>query len=241
MLLEGYPANLKVLNYMARFSRLQVASKMMETGLVPVFYHADIDIAKNVLRACYEGGVRVFEFTNRGEYAHEVFGELNKFAARELPELMMGVGSVVDEATSALYIQLGANFVVSPVMKPEMARICNARKIMWVPGCGSLSEIARAEEAGAEVVKIFPATQVGGPKFVSSIKGPCPWTSIMPTGGVAPTEENLTAWFEAGVACVGMGSKLITKDILKNNEFDVITEKVKEALSIISNIRRRQE
>lgn len=222
---------------MARFTRLTVASKMLETGLVPVFYNADLDTAKKVLTACYNGGVRVFEFTNRGEYAHEIFGELNKFAASALPELIMGVGSIVDEATSALYIQLGANFVVSPVLKTEMARVCNARKIMWIPGCGSLTEIARAEEAGAEIVKIFPASQVGGPKFVSSVKGPCPWTSIMPTGGVAPTEENLKAWFNAGVACVGMGSKLVTKDILKNEQFDVLEKNVESALSIIKNIR----
>ena len=222
---------------MARFTRLTVASTMIRTGLVPVFYHKDIETAKQVLKACYEGGVRVFEFTNRGEYAHQVFGELNKYAEAELPELIMGVGSVVDEATAALYIQLGANFVVSPVMKPEMARICNARNIMWIPGCGSLSEIARAEEAGAEIVKIFPATQVGGPKFVKSVKGPCPWTSIMPTGGVAPSEENLKAWFEAGVACVGMGSKLVTKELLANRDFEALTKKVKEALTIIKKIR----
>jgi 2-dehydro-3-deoxyphosphogluconate aldolase/(4S)-4-hydroxy-2-oxoglutarate aldolase len=211
---------------------------MLETGLVPVFYNADIQTAKEVLKASYEGGIRVFEFTNRGEFAHEVFDELNKYAAHELPEMILGIGSVVDEATAALYIQLGANFVVSPVMKPDMARICNARKILWIPGCGSLTEIARAEEAGAEIVKIFPATQVGGPKFVASVKGPCPWTSIMPTGGVAPSEENLKAWFEAGVACVGMGSKLITKQILVDQDFDALTKKVQEALSIIQNLRK---
>ena len=226
---------------MARFTRFTVASTMIRTGLVPVFYHKDIETAKQVLKACYAGGVRVFEFTNRGEYAHQVFGELNKYAEAELPELIMGVGSVVDEATAALYIQLGANFVVSPVMKPEMARICNARKIMWIPGCGSLSEIARAEEAGAEIVKIFPATQVGGPKFVKSVKGPCPWTSIMPTGGVAPSEENLKAWFEAGVACVGMGSKLLSKEILRNKDFNALTKNVEEALSTIRKIRNEQD
>ncbi len=205
--------------------------------MVPVFYNADLQTAKNVLKACYKGGVRVFEFTNRGEFAHEVFGELNKFAASELPEMILGVGSVVDPGTCALYIQLGANFVVSPVLKEEMARVCNARKIMWVPGCGSLTEIGRAEEAGAEVVKIFPASQVGGPKFVAAVKGPCPWTSIMPTGGVAPTEENLKEWFNAGVTCVGMGSKLITKDIINNQDYDSLTRKVEEALAIIKKVR----
>ena len=205
--------------------------------MVPVFYNADLQTAKDVLKACYKGGVRVFEFTNRGEFAHEVFGELNKFAAKELPEMILGVGSVVDAGTCSLYIQLGANFVVSPVLKEEMARVCNARKIMWVPGCGSLTEIARAEEAGAEVVKIFPASQVGGPKFVAAVKGPCPWTSIMPTGGVAPTGENLKEWFTAGVTCVGMGSKLITKDIINNRDYESLTKKVEEALAIIKKVR----
>ncbi|HKI46103.1 MAG TPA: bifunctional 4-hydroxy-2-oxoglutarate aldolase/2-dehydro-3-deoxy-phosphogluconate aldolase [Balneolales bacterium] len=223
---------------MARFTRIQTATKMLETGMVPVFYNADLQTAKDVLKACYEGGVRVFEFTNRGEFAHEVFGELNKYAAREMPEMILGVGSVVDPGTCSLYIQLGANFIVSPVLKDEMARVCNARKIMWIPGCGSLTEINRAEEAGAEIVKIFPATQVGGPQFVAAVKGPCPWTSIMPTGGVAPTEENLKAWFDAGVACVGMGSKLLTREIISKKDFGGLKDKVAETLSLIASLKK---
>jgi len=211
---------------------------MKKTGIIPVFYHGDIDIAKQVLKACYEGGVRAFEFTNRGDFAHEVFGELNKYAAEELPELIMGVGSVMDAGTSSLYMQLGANFVVSPVLKEEMARVCNRRKVLWAPGCGSLTEISRAEELGAEIVKIFPASQVGGPGFVKAVTGPCPWTSIMPTGGVAPTEDNLKAWFEAGVACVGMGSKLVTKELVKNRDFDTLTKQCRNALDIVKRIRK---
>ena len=223
---------------MARFSRLETAMTMKKTGIIPVFYHGDIDIAKQVLKACYEGGVRAFEFTNRGDFAHEVFGELNKYAAEELPELIMGVGSVMDAGTSSLYMQLGANFVVSPVLKEEMARVCNRRKVLWAPGCGSLTEISRAEELGAEIVKIFPASQVGGPGFVKAVTGPCPWTSIMPTGGVAPTEDNLKAWFEAGVACVGMGSKLVTKELVKNRDFDTLTKQCRNALDIVKRIRK---
>ena len=191
---------------MARFTRIQVLSKMHETGMVPVFFHKDIEVAKNVLKACYDGGVRVFEFTNRGDYAHEVFGELNKYAEQALPEMILGVGSIVDAGTTSLYIQLGSNFIVSPILSADMAKVCNRRKISWSPGCGSLSEISYAEELGADIVKIFPATQVGGPAFVKGVKAPSPWISIMPTGGVSPTEENLSAWFDAGVACVGMGS-----------------------------------
>ena len=222
---------------MSRFTRIEVALAMKETGIVPVFYHKDLELCKKVLKACYDGGVKVFEFTNRGDYAHEVFGELNKWAAKETPDMMLGVGSVVDAGTTSLYIQLGASFIVSPILNAEMAKVCNRRKIAWSPGCGSLTEIGYAEELGAEVVKIFPGTEVGGPSFVKAVKGPFPWTSIMPTGGVEPTEENLSAWFKAGVHCVGMGSQLVTKDILANNDWAALTEKVKNALAIVKKYK----
>lgn len=223
---------------MARFTRIQVALKMAETGMVPVFYHKDIEVCKKLVKACYDGGVRVFEFTNRGDYAHEVFTLLNKFVAKECPELMLGVGSVIDAGTTALYIQLGADFIVSPVLKEEMALVCNRRKIMWAPGCGSLSEISRAEELGAEIVKIFPAMQVGGPKFIANIKGPCPWTNIMPTGGVEPTESNLSEWFKAGATCVGMGSQLFPKADIEGGNWAAIRDKVAEAMSIIAGLKK---
>ena len=210
---------------------------MYDTGMVPVFYHADLEVGKQVLRACYEGGVRVFEFTNRGDYAHEVFAALNKHVAKEMPDLLMGVGSVMDAGTAALYIQLGAEFVVSPILSIDIAKVCNRRKIGWSPGCGSLSEISYAEELGAEVVKIFPGTQVRGPAFVKAVLGPCPWTSIMPTGGVAPTEENLRGWFEAGVHCVGMGSQLITKEAIANSDYDTLANTTQAALAIIKKYR----
>lgn len=217
---------------MARFSRIDVILKMRETGIVPVFYHKDPVICRNVIKACYDGGVRIFEFTNRGDFAHELFSELNKQAEKEVPEMIMGTGSVVDAATASLYIQLGANFIVSPVLNPDMAKVCNRRKILWSPGCGTLSEISYAEELGAEIVKIFPGASVGGPDFVRAIKGPCPWTSIMPTGGVEPTEENLSKWFGAGVTCVGMGSNLITKEIIRDKNWTLLTEKVDSAVRI---------
>ncbi len=222
---------------MAKFSRIEVATITKQTGLIPVFYHADKEVCKNVVKACYDGGVKVFEFTNRGDYAHEVFSVLNKFAAIEAPGLIMGVGSVIDAATAAFYIQLGANFIVSPVLDEEMAKICNRRKISWIPGCGSVSEISRAEEFGAEIVKIFPASQVGGPEFVSAVSGPMPWTSIMPTGGVEPSESNLRAWFKAGVHCVGMGSKLITKEFISKQDYKGLSAKVRETLQTIQKIK----
>lgn len=222
---------------MAKFSRIDVAIAMKETGIVPVFYHKDVEVCKQVLKACYDGGVRVFEFTNRGDFAHEVFSELNKYALKELPEMIMGIGSVVDAGTTSLYLQLGANFVVSPILNPDMARVCNRRKVAWSPGCGSLTEISYAEELGAEVVKIFPGSQVGGPGFVKAARGPFPWTSIMPTGGVEPTEENLKGWFQAGVHCVGMGSQLITKDILNSGNFSELTTTVSNAIAIAKKFR----
>jgi len=222
---------------MAKFSRIDVALKMKETGMVPVFYNPDPEICKKVAKACYDGGVRVFEFTNRGDFAHEVFNSLNKYAIEELPELALGVGSIVDAGTTSLYLQLGADFIVSPILNPEMAKVCNRRKVAWSPGCGSLTEISYAEELGAEVVKIFPGTQVGGPDFVKAVRGPFPWTSIMPTGGVEPTKDNLKGWFNAGVHCVGMGSKLFVKDDQGKFNFEALTTKVKETMEIIGDLK----
>lgn len=204
--------------------------------MVPLFYHPDIELGKKVLTACYKGGARLLEFTNRGDYAHEVFRELNKFCEQELPEMIMGVGSVTDAGTTALYLQIGANFVVTPVFREDIAISCNRKKVLWSPGCGSLTEICQAEEMGCEIVKLFPGG-IYGPGFVKAIKGPQPWTSIMPTGGVAPTEENLKAWFDAGVTCVGMGSKLISKDILKEGKYELLEERVANALSLIQKLR----
>lgn len=223
---------------MARFTRIEVALEMGRQGVIPVFYHADVELCKEVLKASYAAGIRVFEFTNRGDFAHEVFGTLNRWAATELPELMLGVGSVVDAPTAALYIQLGAAFVVSPLLNEEMAPVCNRRKILWAPGCGSLSEIGRAEELGAEIVKIFPGSSVGGPEFVKAVKGPCPWSSIMPTGGVEPTEESLGAWFKAGVTCVGMGSNLFPKKLIEAGDWAAITETIDRVRAIVASVRR---
>ncbi|NPA36143.1 MAG: bifunctional 4-hydroxy-2-oxoglutarate aldolase/2-dehydro-3-deoxy-phosphogluconate aldolase [Chlorobi bacterium] len=222
---------------MAKYTRIEVFQKMKETGVVPVFFHPDVEVSKNVLKACYDGGIRVFEFVNRGDFAHEVFSDLNKFALKELPGMILGAGTIVDEATTALYIQLGANFIVSPLLNENMARICNRRKIMWSPGCGTLTEIGKAEELGAELVKIFPASEVGGPSFVKAVKAPCPWTNIMPTGGVDTSKENLKQWFDAGVTCVGMGSKLFTKDILLNNDYGLLTQKVKELMKTVREVK----
>ena len=221
---------------MAKFDKLAVMAKIGSTGMVPVFYHKDAEVAKKVIKACYEGGVRAFEFTNRGDFAHEVFAECVKFAATECPELALGVGSVVDAPTAALYIQLGACFVVGPLFNPEIAPVCNRRLIPYCPGCGSVSEVGKAQELGCDLTKLFPG-DVYGPAMVKNLKAPMPWSKIMVTGGVAPTEENLTAWFKAGVFCVGMGSKLVPSDKVKAGDWQYVTDKCKEALCYIEAAR----
>ncbi len=219
-------------------SRIDTALLMRESAVVPLYYNADVEVCKNVIRACYQGGISIFEFTNRGDFAHEVFGELIKWADKELPGLVLGVGSVVDAGTCSQYIQMGASFIVSPLLNEEMARVCNRRKVLWMPGCATASEISRADELGAEVVKIYPAPMLGGPAFIKSVKGPCPWMQLMPSGGVAPTEENLESWFDAGAFCVGMGSKLITKEIIRDKDWSGLESKVSEVVTIVQKIRK---
>lgn len=219
-----------------KFNKIEVFTAVKNTGMVPVFYHADVDTAKNVLSACYKGGVRVFEFTNRGEFAHEVFGELLKYAQKECPEMILGVGSIVDVPTAALYIQLGANFVVGPLFNPEIAKVCNRRLIPYIPGCATVSEIGFAQEAGCDICKIFPGDVLGA-AFVKGLKAPMPWSNIMVTGGVKPEESNLKAWFSAGASCVGMGSNLFPKETIQAKDWNTITKLCKDALDIIQKIR----
>ena len=209
---------------------------MAETGMVPVFYHNDLETSKQVLKACYEGGVRAFEFTNRGDFAHEIFGELNKWAAKECPDMILGIGSIVDAGTASLFLQLGANFIVGPLLNPDIFKVCNRRQVAYIPGCGSVSEVGYAQELGAEVVKVFPGDVVG-PAFVKGIKAPMSWSNLMVTGGVTPTEDNLSKWFSAGVTCVGMGSNLFPKEVIAAKDWGKITQLCKDALAIIAKLR----
>ncbi len=217
---------------MAKFDKQAVMAKMKEAPMVPVFYHSDAEVACQVVKACYEGGVRTFEFTNRGDFAHQVFEQVVKFAAKECPEMAVGVGSVVDPGTAALYMQLGACFVVGPLFNPEVAKVCNRRQVPYTPGCGSVSEVGAAQEVGCDLCKVFPG-DVLGPKLVKGLMAPMPWSKLMVTGGVEPTKENLRQWFDAGVYCVGMGSKLFPKDKVAAHDWNYVTEKCKEAFSYI--------
>ena len=221
---------------MAKYDKIQVLTAIRETGIVPVFYNGDIEISKNVLKACYEGGIRAFEFANRGDFAQEVFKELVKYANAELPGMIMGIGSVVDPGTAALYLQLGANFVVGPLFNPAIAPICNRRNVPYAPGCGSVSEVGAAQEAGCDLCKVFPG-DVLGPAFVKGLRAPMPWSKLMVTGGVKPTRENLEGWFKAGVYCVGMGSNLFPKDAIAAGDWSKISDLCRDALDIIKIVR----
>lgn len=223
---------------MARFKRLDVLQTMIQSGLIPVFFDQDLELAKKIAKAVADGGVKVLEFTNRGDYAYQIFCELNKWCEKETPELILGAGSVIDQGTAASYMNSGANFIVAPLFNKGVARDCNRRKVAYLPGCGSVTEISQAEEYGVEICKIFPAGEVGGPEFVKNLLAPMPWSYVMPTGGVEKTKESITKWFKAGVACVGMGSTLITKDLAAKGDFKTISNNISEVLNWIREARK---
>ncbi len=215
----------------------RIIESMKSSGMVPVFNHVDPDTCKSVVKACYKGGIRVFEFTNRSKSAAIVFAGLAKYVKSELPDMYLGVGSVTDAETTKHFIRSGADFIVSPALVPEMAVVCKEQNVMWIPGCGTVSEIVQAGKLGAEIIKLFPGEQIGGPGFVKAVLGPLPGLLLMPTGGVAPDYENLKNWFEAGVCCVGIGSKLFPAEMINQGDLQQITDRVKQTLAIIQQIR----
>lgn len=218
--------------------RMSVLSAMMKQGVIPVFYHPDPEVCVNVIQACVNGGAPCIEFTNRGDFAAHVFLDVARHFAKADPRVIMGVGSVVDAPTAGIYIANGAKFVVGPILNADVAKVCNRRMIPYSPGCGSASEISYAQELGCEIVKVFPGTQVGGPEFVKAVLGPMPWTRIMPTGGVDPTEDSVKAWFGAGIVAAGMGSKLITQALLDARDWAGIEAKVRETVQLIEKYRK---
>lgn len=222
---------------MARFMRLEVINSLLDIGLVPLFYNGDVETSIELASACSRGGANVIEFTNRGELAYPVFTELVNHFNKADPSIILGVGSIIDAPTAALYIASGANFIVGPSFNPEIAKLCNRRKIMYMPGCATESEISTAEEYGAEICKIFPGETVGGPAFVKSVMAPCPWHRLMPTGGVDATEASVNEWIKAGAAAVGMGSKLITAQAVKEKDYNGIAKKASDCIGWITKAR----
>ncbi|MBS7614260.1 bifunctional 4-hydroxy-2-oxoglutarate aldolase/2-dehydro-3-deoxy-phosphogluconate aldolase [Candidatus Bathyarchaeota archaeon] len=222
---------------MAKFMKHVVIGKILELGLVPVFYHDDLETAKKIVQACVDGGQKIIEFTNRGDFAYQVFAELAKWVNTTFKDVIIGVGSVIDPETAALYINSGANFVVGPVFNPEIAKVCNRRKVPYSPGCGSATEISQAEEMGCDIVKVFPGEEVGGPSFIKNMLAPCPWVKLMPTGGVDTTRESISEWIKAGAAALGIGSKLISKELVATGDFEAITKKVEQCLWWIQEAR----
>jgi 2-dehydro-3-deoxyphosphogluconate aldolase/(4S)-4-hydroxy-2-oxoglutarate aldolase len=222
---------------MAR-DRLFVLNAMVDQGVIPVFYHPDPSVCVKVIQACADGGARCIEFTNRGDFAAEVFLEVTRHFAKADPSVIMGVGSIVDAPTAGLYLAHGANFVVGPVLNPDVAKVCNRRMVAYSPGCGTLSEIGQAHELGCEIVKLFPGGSIGA-DFVKAILGPMPWTKVMPTGGVDATEASLRPWFDAGIVACGMGSNLITKALLDAGDYAGLEARVRETVQLIKSIRGR--
>jgi len=222
-----------------RHDRPSVLTAIESQGVVPVFYHPDVEVCAEVIRACARGGARAVEFTNRGDFAWDVFTQLSKQFARTDPDIILGVGSILDAPTAALYLASGARFVISPCLVPEVARVCNRRLVAYAPGCGSVRDVSEAHELGCDLVKLFPGSSVGGPDFVKAILGPMPWAKIMPTGGVDPDEASIAKWFGAGIVAAGMGSKLVTDAAIKARDWAGIEAQVRQTVDAVAAFRSK--
>ena len=222
---------------MGRFNKLQTLNYINENKVVPVFYNSDVDISINVMKSLNKGGIKILEFTNRGDFALEVFNELEKYCQKNLPDMILGAGSISDETMANMYISSGSNFIVGPLTNENVAVACNRKKIPYMPGCLTPSEISKAEELGCDVVKVFPADSVDGASFIKSVLAPMPWSWIMPTGGVDMEEEGLKNWLDSGVFSVGMGSKLFTSEIIQNKDWGLLESQCKKLVETINRIK----
>jgi 2-dehydro-3-deoxyphosphogluconate aldolase/(4S)-4-hydroxy-2-oxoglutarate aldolase len=225
---------------MASHPKADVLATITREGVVPVFYDPDVGVTREVARRLVAGGISTIEFTNRGDGAVRVFAELLAWARRELPELVVGVGTVTQAATAVHVIDIGADFVFAPNLDPQVAAACNERNIPYVPGCGTLSEIQQAYRLGCDMVKLFPADAIGGPSFLKAVRAPCPWVRAVPTGGVEPTVESLRSWYEAGAPAVGMGSRLLTKELIADEDWDGLERKVAETVAAVAAARSKE-
>jgi len=222
---------------MKRISKEEINNIIIGIGMVPLFYFGDWGKAVKATKAVYDGGCRVIEFTNRGEMALDVFKKIVELQKNEYPEMVIGVGSIIDALSAVNFIKEGADFIVGPTFDKEVAEICNKKDILYIPGASTPTEIANSYKSGSEIIKIFPASSLGGPGFIKAILGPMPWLKLMVTGGVKADQDEIKKWFEAGVVCVGLGSDLINKSIIEKEKFNIITDKVAKILKAIDIIR----
>lgn len=212
--------------------------RMHAGGMMPIFFHPDEQVCLDLLFAAYEGGVRVIEMVNRGKEAKTIFPKIREAASR-MPGLYLGVGTIYHPFEAEEFLDMGAEFIVAPVMNPKLGEYCAKVDVPWIPGCGTVSEVFFAQKLGSQLVKIYPAN-VLTPEFVPAVHAVLPQIEIIPTGGVEPTAESMKAWFDAGVLCVGMGSQLFRKDLINRGAFGEIQERVKQAMNIIESIREQQ-
>lgn len=215
----------------------QVIQQIRHTGLLPLYYNDSKVVSIDTLKALYQSGIRVLEYTNRGENALANFKALKTIAATEMPDLLLGIGTVKTVESATDFIALGADFVVSPIVSPEVSNIVLAHNLAWIPGCLTPTEIHQAQTLGATLVKIFPGNLVG-PSYIQSIKDIFPDLLLMPTGGVEPQENNLKSWFDAGVCAVGMGSKLLKTDMIEAGHFEALSNYIKKITILIQSCKK---
>jgi 2-dehydro-3-deoxyphosphogluconate aldolase / (4S)-4-hydroxy-2-oxoglutarate aldolase len=218
---------------MAKFSKMQVYEKIGAKKLLPLFNYADVETCKSVMRACYNAGIRVFELTNRDEAAYRVFKQLVPFAEKELPDLSLGAGTILDADTAQKFIDAGADFIIAPNLEPLVGEVCTKNNLPWIPGCFTPTEMKTAYDLGAELIKLFPAGSVG-PSFVKHIRGPLPFLKIVVTGGVDLDEMSLANWIEAGVFALGIGSQLFSSQAILNKEYILLEAKMKSIIQLTS-------
>ncbi len=216
-----------------KFTKEQLYAKLSEVPIMPLFNHPDLAVSKAVVKACYDGGIKVFEYTNRGEGAALIFAELVKYIRQELPDMAIGIGTVFSAEEAEYFVSLDTDFIVQPCLNPAVGEVCHKHKIAWMPGVMTITEIYQAQQLGADIIKIFPAN-VLGTAFIKALKAPMPHAKVMVTGGVEPNEQNLKGWFSAGVTAVGMGSQLFPKDVLTSGNFEQITKVVKGCVGMVN-------
>lgn len=217
-----------------KFTKAQLYAKINEVPIMPLFNHPDLAVSKAAVKACYDGGIRVFEYTNRGEGAALIFAELVKYIRQELPEMAIGIGTVFNAEEAEYFVDLDTDFIVQPIMNPTVGDVCHKHKIAWMPGVMTVTELYNAQQAGADIIKIFPAN-VLGTAFIKALIAPMPHAKVMVTGGVEPNEENIRGWFSAGVTAVGMGSQLFPKDVLATKNYQQIENVVKKCVALVKS------